>query len=90
MIGPDKGDGSLATAKALARELGVEDRVTWMAGGVPKREIAKWLARADLFLNTTDVDNAPVTTADTRVFVNRSRMARSLSAAASRMPRVIS
>ncbi len=59
MIGPDRGDGSLARARAEARELGVEDRVRFV-DQVPKAAVGEHLSRADVFLNTTNVDNAPV------------------------------
>ncbi len=60
MVGPDKGDGSLERAAATARRLGVAGRVTF-AGLVPKRDMARWIDRGDIFLNTTAVDNTPVT-----------------------------
>lgn len=59
MVGPDKGDGSLQKAQAHADRLGVRERVTF-AGGVPKREVGEWLSRGDIFINTTSVDNTPV------------------------------
>ncbi len=59
MVGPDKGDGSLESSRYLARELGLADRVTF-TGGVAKREVPAYLADADIFLNTSDADNAPV------------------------------
>ncbi|MGH9802004.1 MAG: glycosyltransferase family 4 protein, partial [Blastocatellia bacterium] len=31
-----------------------------MTGGVPNSEVPQWLDRGDIFLNTTNVDNAPV------------------------------
>lgn len=60
MIGPDKGDGSLARTRRVAAELGVLDRLC-LPGGVPKRDIPGWLTQADIFLNTTNVDNTPIT-----------------------------
>jgi glycosyltransferase involved in cell wall biosynthesis len=60
MIGPDKGDGSLARTRRVAAELGVLDRL-YLPGGVPKSEIPGWLKQADIFLNTTNVDNTPIT-----------------------------
>jgi glycosyltransferase involved in cell wall biosynthesis len=60
MIGPDKKDGSLGRARALAEELGVVDSVKFVAG-VPKRDVPLWLNRGDVFLNTADIDNTPVT-----------------------------
>lgn len=59
MIGPDKGDGSLEATRQAARRAGVLDRVIF-AGPVSKGEVPGRLARADIFLNTTDVDNTPV------------------------------
>ena len=59
MIGPDKGDGSLEATRRAAAELGVADRVE-IVPGVPKAEVPERLSRADVFLNTTGVDNVPV------------------------------
>ncbi len=59
MIGPDKGDGSLEQTRRQAATLGVADRVTF-TGWVPKEQLPGLLARADIFLNTADTDNAPV------------------------------
>lgn len=58
MVGPDK-DGSLAECKALSLTLGVPEKVHF-TGCLPK---AKWIALAadyDVFLNTTNFDNTPV------------------------------
>ena len=59
MIGPDKGDGSLASARGSALKLGVMDKITF-TGPVPKETIGHWLNQGDIFLNTTHVDNTPV------------------------------
>jgi glycosyltransferase involved in cell wall biosynthesis len=59
MVGPDKGDGSLARFRALAESLGVAGRIQFV-GGVPKPTVSRWLNRGDIFLNTTNVDNTPV------------------------------
>jgi glycosyltransferase involved in cell wall biosynthesis len=59
MIGPDKGDGSLDATRRAAAELGVADRLE-IVPGVPKAEVPERLSRADVFLNTTGVDNVPV------------------------------
>lgn len=59
MIGPDKGDGTLARVRETAERLGVGDRIE-ITGKVPKGEVPEWLNRGDIFLNTTNVDNAPV------------------------------
>ena len=59
MIGPDKGDGSLARTRAEAHRLGVSSRIEF-PGAVGKARVPAALAEADIFLNTTNVDNAPV------------------------------
>lgn len=59
MVGPDKGDGSLQRCRQLANELGVTECIQFV-GGVPKTEVPKWLAQGNFFINTTNVDNAPV------------------------------
>jgi glycosyltransferase involved in cell wall biosynthesis len=59
MVGPDHGDGSLRRTQEVARELGVSDRIQW-PGGVPKTQIAEWINSGDVFLNTTNIDNTPV------------------------------
>ncbi len=59
MVGPDKGDGSLQTAKRVAEDLGVLDRIE-LTGGVPKSDVPTWLNKGDVFINTTNVDNTPV------------------------------
>lgn len=59
MVGPDKGDGSLQETQRLAAELGLEERIAW-PGAVPKAAVPEWLGRGDIFLNTTNVDNTPV------------------------------
>ncbi len=58
MLGPDK-DGSRTEVERRADELGVRDQLT-IVGQVPKSEIARHLAEADLFINTTNIDNTPI------------------------------
>lgn len=58
MIGPDK-DGTLAAVRAEAERLGVLDRVL-VTGGVRKADVAEWLAKGEIFLNTSTIDNVPV------------------------------
>ncbi len=60
MVGPDTGDWSAAQTRDEAQRLGVEDRVRIM-GPVPKTEVPRVLEEGDIFLNTTNVDNAPMT-----------------------------
>jgi glycosyltransferase involved in cell wall biosynthesis len=55
MIGPDKSDGSLARVKIASQGLNVR-----LIGQVAKSEVPTWLNRGDIFLNTTNVDNTPV------------------------------
>jgi glycosyltransferase involved in cell wall biosynthesis len=59
MIGPDKEDGSLQRVKQLAAQLGVSDRL-WLPGRISKSVVPSWLGEHDVFLNTTSVDNTPV------------------------------
>ncbi|MDZ7648841.1 MAG: glycosyltransferase family 4 protein [Cytophagales bacterium] len=58
MIGPDK-DGSLALTKNRVIELGLEDAVTFT--GILSKE--EWPIRSvdyDIFINTTNFDNMPI------------------------------
>ena len=59
MIGPDKGDGALADFQRFIADNGLEAHVTCV-GGVPKAEVPVRLQREDILLNTTSVDNTPV------------------------------
>ena len=59
MVGPDRKDGSLQATREMASKLGVSDRVR-IIEGVPKSEVGDVLSDADIFLNTTNVDNTPV------------------------------
>jgi glycosyltransferase involved in cell wall biosynthesis len=58
MIGPDK-DRSLLATQSLASELGVINHITF-PGRVASETVPSWLDQGDIFLNTTNVDNAPV------------------------------
>lgn len=59
MAGPDKGDGSWQRVAEAAQASGVQDRLL-MPGGIANSEVPQWLNRGDIFLNTTNVDNTPV------------------------------
>lgn len=59
MVGRDKGDGSLARTREVADELGVSERIIF-PGGVRKPDVPMWMNRGDIFLNTSTVDNTPV------------------------------
>src|SRR5262249_26889061 len=59
MVGPDKGDGSLQKVQQAAARLNLESAIDF-AGALPKSEIPSRLAQGDVFLNTTNLDNTPV------------------------------
>jgi glycosyltransferase involved in cell wall biosynthesis len=59
MIGPDKADGSLQRMRQTAVQLGVSDSIR-TPGAVLKAEVPGWLNQGDVFLNTTNIDNTPV------------------------------
>jgi glycosyltransferase involved in cell wall biosynthesis len=59
MIGPDKGDGTLQAVRAAVARHGLEADV-WLRGGVEKQDVPDCLQQGDIFLNTADVDNTPV------------------------------
>jgi glycosyltransferase involved in cell wall biosynthesis len=58
MVGSDK-DGSLEFVKAAARNDGVSDAIEFL-DAVPKDRVPEILNRADIFLDTTSIDNTPV------------------------------
>jgi glycosyltransferase involved in cell wall biosynthesis len=59
MIGPDKGDGSLALAQQAAHALAVAPQVKFV-GQVAKSAVPGWLSQGDIYLNTTNLDNTPI------------------------------
>jgi glycosyltransferase involved in cell wall biosynthesis len=59
MFGPDKEDGSLQKLKAEIQRLKLREQVRW-EGAVAKQEVPKALNSGDIFLNTTNIDNTPV------------------------------
>ena len=59
MIGPDMGDGSFNDTKQLASALGVDHKISY-PGRVPKKDVPRWLSKGDIFLNTANIDNTPV------------------------------
>ncbi len=59
MIGPDKGDGSLQRTKQIAQALGVADKITY-PGRIEKSQVPLRLQNGDVFINTTNIDNTPV------------------------------
>lgn len=58
MIGPDK-DGSIIEVKQLAKELGIEKDII-ITGKLSKEEWIKRASDHDIFINTTNFDNMPV------------------------------
>lgn len=59
MGGGDKGDGSLKKTMELAGRLGISQSVEFV-GKIPKVDVPSWLQSGDIFINTTNVDNTPV------------------------------
>ena len=59
LIGPDKGDGSLERARQTAERAGLKGAVAF-EGLVDKRLVPERLSAADIFLNTSRIDNLPV------------------------------
>ena len=59
IVGPDKGDGTKEQLLARIAEHKLNDRIE-LVGPVPKAEVPDWLNKGDIFLNTTRVDNTPV------------------------------
>jgi glycosyltransferase involved in cell wall biosynthesis len=59
MVGRDKGDGSFHETQRVAERLGVANRITF-PGGVPKTDVPRWLDRGDIFINTANFDNTPI------------------------------
>ncbi len=59
MYGHDKGDGSLQAMRQLALTLGISERIQ-TPGGVAKSKVPEALSTADVFLNTTNIDNTPI------------------------------
>lgn len=58
MVGPDK-DGSLERCSHLASQLGLSDRIEF-TGGLSKHEWWSLSESCDIFINTTNIDNLPV------------------------------
>jgi len=59
MAGPDKGDSSREATIATAKKYGVEAHLEFK-GLLPKACVSQLLRTGDIFLNTSTVDNAPV------------------------------
>jgi glycosyltransferase involved in cell wall biosynthesis len=59
MLGHDKGDGSLQAVVEEAADSSITERLK-LPGGVARAEVPEWLCASDVFLNTSNVDNTPV------------------------------
>jgi glycosyltransferase involved in cell wall biosynthesis len=59
MIGPEKSGGVVTSLHRMAEQFGVAQRLV-IRGPVPKAEVGCWLSGRDVFLNTSTVDNTPV------------------------------
>ncbi len=57
MVGPDR--GVLAETQQVATNLGLSERVIF-PGRVDKQNVPAWMAQHDIFVNTTNVDNTPI------------------------------
>jgi glycosyltransferase involved in cell wall biosynthesis len=57
--GGDKGDGSFQETKQLVDALGLSKKVEF-SGKIPNGDVPMWLQNGDIFINTTNVDNTPV------------------------------
>lgn len=60
MVGPDKGDSSWEQTKAAAKAHQVEAHLS-LLGPLPKASVPSLLEQGDIFLNTSNADNTPVT-----------------------------
>jgi glycosyltransferase involved in cell wall biosynthesis len=59
MIGPDKDDGSLTETRKWVEQSGLENAIT-IISGIPKNQVPSYLSQADIFINTTNIDNTPI------------------------------
>jgi glycosyltransferase involved in cell wall biosynthesis len=59
MIGPDRGDGTYHTVAATIERLELGKSIT-IRGAVSKREIPHSMDSGDIFINTANIDNTPV------------------------------
>lgn len=59
MVGPDKGDGSFQETQNLVKELQLDEFVRF-TGVLPKEEWHQLSKDFDIFINTTTIDNTPV------------------------------
>jgi len=60
MVGPDRGDGTLARTHQRVADLALDDGSVEIRGPVEKSRVAATLAQGEIFLNTSRADNTPV------------------------------
>jgi glycosyltransferase involved in cell wall biosynthesis len=59
MGGRDGGDGSFQNIQHLIERLGLSTAIN-LEGTISKEDVPTWLQKGDIFLNTTNIDNTPV------------------------------
>ncbi len=59
MIGPDKGDGALYETQKRIEAFGLQQSIK-IVKGIPKSHVPKMLELGDIFINTANIDNTPV------------------------------
>jgi glycosyltransferase involved in cell wall biosynthesis len=59
MIGAETDDGTFQSFTARLAQLKLTDHVT-LVGRIPKGDVPRYLQQGDIFINTTNVDNTPI------------------------------
>jgi glycosyltransferase involved in cell wall biosynthesis len=59
MVGPDKRDGALQETRTVIEKLGLQKNIEIILG-VSKSQVPNILGQGNIFINTTNVDNTPV------------------------------
>jgi len=59
LVGPDKGDGAAADVHNAVQSLGLANAIR-IVGSIPKAQVPNAISEADIFLNTTNFDNTPI------------------------------
>jgi glycosyltransferase involved in cell wall biosynthesis len=59
MVGADRGDGSFQRTRSYCNQHGLQGHVEF-TGPIPKSNVSNYLDHADVFLNTSRIDNTPV------------------------------
>lgn len=59
MVGPDKGDGAFEKFQHNVATLQLDEQIA-IVGAIPKSSVPQQLQQGDIFLNTTNVDNTPI------------------------------